>query len=222
MNSFDDGSILVVTAHPDDECLGAGGTIAFHTSQGVDVDLMCLTGSPARNRELKEASKILGVRHLLTEEREDFAVDRGVEKRIIEAILEWHPEIIITHSEQDYNNNHVACAKIVADAAEWASHATQFERAHRVSCIYHMEVNTLLSRPNVMVNVTESYDTALEGLRCHKSQTSKADGYYERFYDVRTRLRGVQSDCERAEAFSSSLLKHAGPFYPRNHVRRLI
>lgn len=222
MNPSDDGSILVITAHPDDECLGAGGTIASHTSQGVDVDLLCLTGSPARNRELKEACKTLGVRNLLMGERDDFAVDGSVEKRIIQAILEWRPDIIITHSEKDYNRNHVAIAKIVADAAEWASHVTQFERAHRVSRIYHMEVNTLLSRPNVMVNVTESYNAALEGLRCHKSQTSKADGYYERFYDARTRLRGVQSACERAEAFSVSLPKHAGPFYPGNHVRRLI
>ncbi len=222
MNPSDDGSILVVTAHPDDECLGAGGTIASHSSQGVDVDLLCLTGSPARNRELKEACKILGIRNLLTGERDDFAVDRSVEKLIIQAILEWRPDIIITHSEKDYNRNHVACAQIVADAAEWASHVTRFERAHRISRIYHMEVNTLLSRPNVMVSVTESYNTALEGLRCHKSQTSKAGGYYERFYDARTRLRGVQSACERAEAFSVSLLKHTGPFYPGNHVRRLI
>ncbi|TFG10505.1 PIG-L family deacetylase [Candidatus Thorarchaeota archaeon] len=221
MNSPDDTSLLVVIAHPDDECLGAGGTIASHAKQGIDVDLLCLTGNPVRNRELEEAAKILGVRNLLTMERDDFAIDRGLENRVVEAILQWRPKSIITHSEIDYNRNHVACANIVLDAIEWASHVTQFERAHRVDRVYQMEVNTLLSKPNVMINVTDSYDTALEALRCHKSQMDKADGYYERFYDARTRLRGVQSACDRAEAFCISLPKHAGPFYPKNCTDRL-
>ncbi|TFF93860.1 PIG-L family deacetylase [Candidatus Thorarchaeota archaeon] len=215
-------SVLVVIAHPDDECLGAGGTIVSHTSKGIDVDLLCLTGNDVRNRELKEAAEVLGIRSIVTTERDDFAIDRTLEHNVVDAILESRPNSIITHSENDYNRNHVACSKIVADAVEWASHVTQYEQAHRVERIYQMEVNTLLSRPNVMINVTDSYATALKALRCHTSQMDKADGYYERFYDARTRLRGVQSACPRAEAFCISLPKHAGPFYPKNCVERLV
>ena len=36
-------SILVVMAHPDDETFGMGGTLAYYTSIGVDVHLICAT-----------------------------------------------------------------------------------------------------------------------------------------------------------------------------------
>ena len=36
-------SILVVMAHPDDETFGMGGTLAYYTSKGVDVHLICAT-----------------------------------------------------------------------------------------------------------------------------------------------------------------------------------
>ena len=55
MPNPEDSSLLIVTAHPDDECLGAGGTIALHTSRGNPVDLLCLTGNEIRNQELEAA-----------------------------------------------------------------------------------------------------------------------------------------------------------------------
>jgi LmbE family N-acetylglucosaminyl deacetylase len=35
--------LLFVLAHPDDESMGAGGTIARHVRAGVEVHLLCLT-----------------------------------------------------------------------------------------------------------------------------------------------------------------------------------
>jgi len=74
----------------------------------------------------------------------------------------------------------------------------------------------------VMVDVSEDYDTVMSALRMHKSQMAKANSFYERFYDARTRLRGVQAGCERAEAFLVTLSRHAGPFYPVNAVTSLL
>jgi LmbE family N-acetylglucosaminyl deacetylase len=85
-----------------------------------------------------------------------------------------------------------------------------------------MEINSLLSRPHVIVNISETYETALKALKNHKSQLDKADRFYVKFYDARTRLRGVQGSCERAEAFSIRIPFHAGPFYPENSVRKLV
>jgi N-acetyl-1-D-myo-inositol-2-amino-2-deoxy-alpha-D-glucopyranoside deacetylase len=36
-------NILSVLAHPDDESFGMGGTLAYYSSQGVEVYLICAT-----------------------------------------------------------------------------------------------------------------------------------------------------------------------------------
>jgi LmbE family N-acetylglucosaminyl deacetylase len=222
MSSLDEETILVVVAHPDDETLGAGGTIRKHTENGVQVDVHCMTGNDERNSELKEACGILGVKNLYLSERDDFAIDLDLTNEVVGAILKSRPKIIITHHSEDYNRNHQQCARIVDEAVEWASHTTIFENAHRVERIYNMEINTLISRPNVHVDITESYRAALAALKKHKSQTKKVDTFYEKLYDARTRLRGVQASCKRAEAFSITLPQHAGPFYRENSVDLLI
>ena len=222
MNSSDGKSILVISAHPDDESLGAGGTIASHASSGIPVDVLCLTSNKTRLAELQAACKELGVRKVYAGERDDFAIDPDLQQEVVDTILESRPSVIITHSIEDYNINHVVCSELVDQAVEWASHSTIFENAHRVERIYHMEINSLLSRPHVIVDISTNYDSALSALKKHESQLEKADGFYVKFYDARTHLRGVQGSCERAEAFTIKIPFHAGPFYPENSVKRLI
>ncbi|MFW9846321.1 MAG: PIG-L deacetylase family protein, partial [Candidatus Thorarchaeota archaeon] len=146
------GSILVVAAHPDDETLGAGGTIRKHVQQGVLVDVLCMTGNESRNAEMEAACNILGVRNLYLSERDDFAIDSSLTNEVIGAILQTRPQIVITHSSADYNKNHTECSRVVDHAVEWASHATIFDNAHRVNRIYHMEVNNLISTPHILVD----------------------------------------------------------------------
>jgi LmbE family N-acetylglucosaminyl deacetylase len=222
MSGSGEGTILVIVAHPDDESLGVGGTIKKHTEQGIQVDIHCMTGNSERNAELKQACGILGVENLYLSERDDFAITKDLTNEVVGAILKARPQIVITHFSDDYNRNHQQCARIVDEAVEWASHTTIFENAHRVERIYNMEINTLISRPNVHVNITDSYQAALAALKKHKSQIKKADSFYENLYDAKTHLRGVQAKCERAEAFSITLPEHAGPFYRENSVDLLL
>ncbi len=222
MSGSDEGTILVVMAHPDDESLGTGGTIKKHTEHGIQVDVHCMTGNSERNAELKQACSILGVENLFLSERDDFAITPDLTNEVVGAILKARPQIVITHFSDDYNRNHQQCARIVYEAVEWASHTTIFENAHRVERIYNMEINTLISRPNVHVDITDSYQAALAAIKKHKSQVKKADSFYEKLYDARTHLRGVQAKCDRAEAFSITLPEHAGPFYRENSVDRLL
>ncbi len=222
MSGSGEGTILVIVAHPDDESLGVGGTIKKHTEQGIQVDIHCMTGNSERNAELKQACGILGVENLYLSERDDFAITKDLTNEVVGAILKARPQIVITHFSDDYNRNHQQCARIVDEAVEWASHTTIFENAHRVERTYNMEINTLISRPNVHVDITDSYQAALAALKKHKSQIKKSDSFYEKLYDARTHLRGVQANCERAEAFSITLPEHAGPFYRKNSVDLLL
>ncbi len=222
MSDTTEGSILVVVAHPDDETLGAGGTIRRHVDQRIPVDVQCMTGNENRNSELTNACKVLGVRHLYLSDRDDFAIDASLTNETIAVIVKSRPSAIITHSEEDYNKNHVECSQIVEEAVEWASHATVFDNSHRVQKVYQMEVNNLLSRPHIHVDITNTYSTAFKALKEHKSQVPKSDQYYLKLYDARTRLRGVQAACDRAEAFRVVMPTHAGPFYTRNNAESLI
>ncbi|TFH09208.1 MAG: hypothetical protein E4H14_04865, partial [Candidatus Thorarchaeota archaeon] len=128
-------SILVVVAHPDDESLGAGGTIRKHHDLGIPVDVHCMTGNEIRNKEMQIACGILGVRNLFLSERDDFTIDMSLRNEVVGAILKTRPTIMITHYPDDYNINHQKCAQIVFDAVEWASHTTIFDDAHRVQRI---------------------------------------------------------------------------------------
>jgi len=215
-------SILVVVAHPDDESLGAGGTIRKHCDLGIPVDVHCMTGNEIRNEEMKTACGILGVRNLFLSDRDDFAIGSSLRNEVVGAILKTRPTIVITHFSGDYNINHQECTKIVFDAVEWASHTTVFDDAHRVERIYNMEINTMISRPHVYVDITDTYEYGLGALKEYKSQIEKADFFYQKLYDTRTRFRGVQAKCERAEAFTITHPEHAGPFYRENSVERLI
>jgi len=215
-------SILVIVAHPDDESIGTGGTIRKHSDLGIPVDVHCMTGNETRNSELKAACSILGVRNLFQSDRDDFAIDMNLRNEVIGAILTSRPKIVITHSPDDYNVNHQRCAQIVFDAVEWASHVTLFDNAHRVERIYNMEINSMISRPHVYVDITKTYKYAMGAIKKHKSQLEKTDLFYEKLYDARTRLRGAQANCERAEAFSITLPEHAGPFYKENSVESLL
>lgn len=81
-NKYSGKKILVVTAHPDDETFGMGGTLAFYAQQGAEVNLVCATRGEAgdvpedmlkehqsigalREHELRCAAEILGIHEVL-------------------------------------------------------------------------------------------------------------------------------------------------------------
>ena len=123
--------ILVIVAHPDDEVLGCGGAIASYTNQGHEVTSVIFTfgenanlnESPktlakTRSKESIRAGKILGVKKMyflglpdntLSEEIKD----EDLSKKILNIIKEIKPDIILTHSLDDYHPAHRNVAKLI-------------------------------------------------------------------------------------------------------------
>ncbi|XFA72926.1 PIG-L family deacetylase [Thermosynechococcaceae cyanobacterium Okahandja] len=119
--------VLVVAAHPDDEILGCGGTLALHSARGDRVTIMIMAeGITSRNQvrdvtlcgakltDLQQtavqAAQIIGVSDVrfagLPDNRMDSLDLLDIVKIIEQVIDDIQPEIIYTHHYGDLNIDH--------------------------------------------------------------------------------------------------------------------
>lgn len=119
-------SVLVVAAHPDDEVLGCGGTIAKHRAQGHRVEVLIMAegitsrdssadgAAAAELTSLREAAhkanNVLGV-NLLTmlaypDNRMDSVVLLEIVKDIEVLVQRLQPSTVYTHHANDVNIDH--------------------------------------------------------------------------------------------------------------------
>lgn len=185
--------ILIIAAHPDDEVLGCGGTIAkFGRERGVEVYTLILgegvtsryekreTG--VKSKELKElkgcinkAAKILGVKKIFVLDFPDNRFDTVALLDIVKAIEkvkdEIKPHIVYTHYRGDLNIDH----RITYEAVLTACRPVKSETVRE---IYSFEVpsstewnypNTFC--PNVYVDISETIGRKVEALGAYKSET---------------------------------------------------
>ena len=117
--------VLVLAAHPDDEVLGMGGTIAKLTSEGNEVVLAIVTdGSSSQYRmnadlneiinrkklETESAAHILGIKEIiycgLPDMRLDTVAHIEVNAAIERVIDTVQPDVVYTHFYGDVNKDH--------------------------------------------------------------------------------------------------------------------
>jgi len=211
--------IAFVFSHPDDESLSSGGTIAKYAKTGHEVCTICLSSSPERKEEYLKAVNILGVPKpviLVYENVADYETE--ITKDLIKVILDFRPEVVVTHLEDDYHIDHRTTYRIVREGIEWAAHETQYENAHLISKLYVAETTILLPNPHLLVDISDYYKLKEEAIKCYKSQLHKGgEDFYIKFHKYRTKMRGVQAATEYAEAFSQIPLKKNSPFYNSKH-----
>ncbi len=135
--------LLVVTAHPDDEVLIAGGTLAALSQAGEATGVICLTRGElgpiadpelatratlprVRHRELRTACAELGVGFVRCYRRQDgnlrFADRRGIVAQLIRLLDEQQPDAVITFGEDGlyYHPDHIAVHEFVDRAVACA------------------------------------------------------------------------------------------------------
>jgi LmbE family N-acetylglucosaminyl deacetylase len=167
--------VLVFAAHPDDEVLGMGGTLALHTSAGDVVRTICMTdGASAQypdepeKREIKQgeakrASAAVGVDDYVHLDLPNIGL-REVSHRelngVVEAqVLEFRPEVIYT-IHPDVNADHVALFESVAVAARTRA-GTTVERFLTYAASSSVEWTSLPTRPfvpNWYVDISDTVD----------------------------------------------------------------
>lgn len=124
-NELNREKVLVIVAHPDDEVLGMGGTIAKLASKNIEVGLLIVTdGSTAQYRDDPELDKIiakkkaettkcaeiLGIKKVFFGNLPDMKLDvtPHIEiNRVIESTIDaFQPTTIFTHFYGDVNMDH--------------------------------------------------------------------------------------------------------------------
>ena len=155
-------TLMAVLAHPDDESLGFGGTLARYASQGVDVFLVTATRGDAgrfrghrageaehpgpealariREAELRSAAAALGIRDVAILGYRDGQLDsadpREAIARIAGQLRQHRPEVVVTFGPDGaYGHpDHVAIAQLTTAAVMAAAGAG----AHSVSKLYYL------------------------------------------------------------------------------------
>ena len=112
---------LIVASHPDDETLGAGGTM-FKLSQAGHTVHVCILSSHAEarrmrpadselSRDIRDSLKILGVKGVIYGEFPNIELNTVPHLKLVqfieEAIVETGAQVIMTHHPRDLNNDHV-------------------------------------------------------------------------------------------------------------------
>lgn len=218
--------VLVVAAHPDDEILGIGGTVAKHVANGDDVYALILgEGQTSRglSREMVskkivdelhkntlESSKKVGYKNVFFADFPDNRFDQidllDMVKCVENMVREIEPEIIYTHFSGDLNIDHQYTARAVLTA-------TRPMKNQCVKEIYAFE--TLSSTewnfdysgqsgflPNVYVDISDFYVKKEQSIKCYVSELCEwphprsLEGM-----DVISKYRGMSVGMDRAEAF---------------------
>jgi LmbE family N-acetylglucosaminyl deacetylase len=213
--------ILVVAAHPDDETLGAGGTVARFADQGSEVWVCLLCdGVTARHsyvdlqRDCAErACKVLGVRRVVFCELPDQRLDAlplvDVIAPIERCIAELRPQVVMTHFRGDVNQDH----GVVFNATMVAARPTADTSVRTVMC-YETASSTEWAAPfpastfsgNVFVDITDTLHRKVEAMSMYAgTHVSEVRPYpHPRSYeaiDIYAKRQGVLAGTGAAESF---------------------
>ena len=211
--------VLILGAHPDDEVLGMGGTIALHVQRGDEVRLVCVTdgsssqypGDAARaeqkNDEAVRASSVLGVTDFVHHELPDMRLDTVAHvelNRLVEGhVRDLLPEVVyVTHP--DVNRDH----RELFDSVAVATRPVPDHSVRRVYSYAPLSSTEWTPPgqnwfvPNWFVDITTTMELKLLAFACYETEareyphprSERALRAYAEFY-------GATVGCAYAEPF---------------------
>lgn len=179
--------VLAIAAHPDDELLGLGATLARHAADGDDVHCVVATeGASTRYGDGaiasleacgRAAAQVLGVRDLRFLGFKDQQLDARPVLDVIQAVEkvvdEVVPDVVYTHHWGDANRDH----RVVSEAVMIACRPVG-PRYPRAVYLFETPSSSEWSWPdpnaafvpNHFVDVTSTIERKLEAMACYVSE----------------------------------------------------
>jgi LmbE family N-acetylglucosaminyl deacetylase len=183
--------VLVVSAHPDDELLGPGGTVCKHVDAGDEVvAVIASEGATSRYeagaesmllQSAREASKVLGLKDMrwlgFPDQRMDAKPLIEITQAIEKVMGEVRPQVVYTHFWGDMNRDH----RIVSEAVQVACRPVGNDYPTRVLC-FETPSSTEWSTPepssaflpNHFVDISGTLERKLKAMACYKSEVRLA------------------------------------------------
>lgn len=222
--------ILAFGVHPDDVELSCAGTLLVCKKEGKKVGIIDLTQgelgtrgtAETRKIEAENAAKILGidVRENLKMADGFFKNDEEHQRKIIEAIRTYQPEIVLCNAIDDRHPDHGRSAALVKDAAflsglrRIVTTKDGLEQvAWRPKYVLHY-IQDRLIEPDFVFDISDVFETKLQSIlayttQFHNPNLDEPQTYISspQFLDgVRARnlLMGKRIGVAYAEGFTSS------------------
>lgn len=222
---------LVVAAHPDDEVLGCGATIARLSDRGCAVDVLILAEGvtsryadpsqapsadlDALHAQARAAGALLGARSVTVagfpDNRMDTVAMLDVVQRVEQAVAATRPQLVLTHHGGDLNIDHQVVHQAVLTATrptgpQTPSAVLLFEVASSTEWAFSRFAPTF--RPQVFVDVAATLNQKLSAMAVY-------DGESRPFPHPRSpqaltslaRTRGSAAGLHAAEAFDLARLR---------------
>ncbi|MBT4732326.1 PIG-L family deacetylase [Candidatus Woesearchaeota archaeon] len=222
-----DQRILVIAAHPDDEVLGCGGTLAKAVKLGASIRVVFLgegisarfpfgqyqssefdSQSKIRINEAKAALKVLNIKDVHFGDRLCVQFDTlphiTLVKDIEKHVNDFQPTILLTHNPSEVNIDH----RLTYEAVEAACRPTG--RKELPDEIYTFEIICSGSykflpffSPNVFVDISDTWDIKVKAWECYEKESM--DFPFPRSIEGLKTLamyRGLASGIEKVEAFN--------------------
>ncbi|MFC1562599.1 PIG-L deacetylase family protein [candidate division KSB1 bacterium] len=217
--------VLVFCAHPDDEIIGAGGTIKKMRMKNVEVGVVTFTlggtsyssiemkenMEKTREDEAKEAEKCLDIsfREILNIPTQGIYNTKEIFQKITRLIRKHKPDIIFNHWSEDKHRDHRAISLIV-DEARWKAQEdvlADLGETWFTPLIFYYEVLDLFPHPSLVIDITDTIEFKKKAITTQKSQFTVLPGILD-YVDGLAKVRGLKCHTKYAEAFMVS------NFYP--------
>lgn len=203
--------VLIVAAHPDDEVVGAGGTICKHVDNGDEVYVCIVTKAyepqwtkeyiDQKVEEQKAVDELLGIKKRFNLDMPTVKLNTipagEFNSTISRVFTEVSPDIVYTHFEHDLNYDHT----LVYHACMVAARPPD-----RIKLLCYDVSETAWCKkpfiPDTYVDITGYVDNKIKAFECYKSEVKKyphprsPEGII-----IKAQQRGMEASMCRAEAF---------------------
>lgn len=217
---------MAIAAHPDDIEFMMAGTLLLLGQRGFELHYMNLASgncgsmihSPAKTRRLRreeamESAKILGATfHSSIADDLEILYELKLLRRLSAVIREVAPTIVLTHSPQDYMEDHMNTSRLVVSAA-FVRAMPNFRVIPGATAVdgqvtvYHGMPHGLVDGlrhrviPDLYVNTASVHETKRRALGAHKSQKDWLD-----------QTQGIDSYLRAMDEMSYEVARLSGQF----------
>lgn len=175
--------VLVIAPHPDDEVIGAGGTIARHAANGDEVHLCVVTQaySPpwpegyveTARRQVEAARKVLGIKQVFflgfPTVKLNTVPSMELTGALQKVVDETRPEVVYTSAASDVNQDH----RIVFEATLVACRPLPGGSVRRLLSYESGPTarhGSQSSAPNVYSDIEPFLSKKLEAMKCYETE----------------------------------------------------